>query len=82
LYAWTFQLLSRFHSRLRNLNWCLGRQLNLVYIIFQAISRFQPRRWCRRTAGAAWVDRSVADLAWPATGVGACAVRAAAGLTW
>ncbi len=81
LYAWTFQLLSRFHSRLRNLNWCLGRQWNRVYIIFQAISRFQPRRWCRRAAGSAWVDRSVADVPPEARTLAACAVRAAAGLT-
>src|SRR5690348_11444042 len=76
--AWTFQLLSRSHSLFTYLNWYFGRQWNRLYIIFHAISRFQPRRWCRRVAGAAWVDSRVPEFAVPAT---ACAVRAAAGLS-
>jgi hypothetical protein len=44
LYARILQPLSRSHSQLRYLNWFLGRHGNRLYIIFQAISRFQPNR--------------------------------------
>jgi hypothetical protein len=43
LYARILQPLSRSHSRLRYLNWFLGRQGNRWPIIRQAIARFQPR---------------------------------------
>jgi len=43
LNAWILQLLSRSHSQLTYLNWYFGRQWNRLYIIRQAISRFQPR---------------------------------------
>src|SRR5215813_2240973 len=79
LYARILQLLSRSHSRLRYLNWFLGRHGDRLYIILQANARFQPR-WCRRAAAVAWVDRSVADVPPEARDTAACAALAA-GLT-